>query len=316
MRVVAKARRAHGAGRLRVTARARALRVRGGWEPADALRAGLLDPRLPAAEAARFASPRAARELARALNPEELMPLVRDRALFARFAPALGLPVPRLAGLLGRAGGWSAVTGRPVADRDDALLFVAQELPDRVVLLPSPGRDGGRALRREGTGFVDVGGGGRALSPAQLVDELWAGAHDLFVAHEDPGPGTALRVTTFAGLGGDVRAVHAGILGPGGAFADVDVDSGTIGPARTPRLDGAGSRPARGLGEGTVVARWRDAVAVARDCATRLLPRRALMWDMTLVDGRGPLVLGADGDLGPWPSPAFGDALRAMGEGA
>lgn len=329
-RVAGQAARAHGGSRLRAAARARRLRSQAGWEYDEQLRAGLLDPLVPASEAERHASPRQATEVTRSLNPATGRAVTEERIILHRLVEALGLPAPELYGALGRDGGWSAVTGRVVCGREAAVEFLRVEVPDEVALKPSCARTPGvRALRREGDELVDAEG--RRQGIGALVAELWQDPREgLFVVQErlashpelarassSPALQT-LHVTTFVADDGSVLALHGGLArsarSGAGAVAEVDLGTGRVGAPRRPRPDGCGFAPVSRDEwdvEGRAVPGWRAAVDLARECAAAFLPHRTVAWQIAPTD-RGPLLLDAEPGYGPWPGPVFGDALRAM----
>jgi hypothetical protein len=336
-----RAARAHGGSRTRAAIRARRLRVRGHWEYEEALRTGLLDPRLPMREAERYASKHTTHELTRRLNPPTQVTVTDEKAMFYRVAAAIGIPTPELYGIVGRAGGWSAATGRVLSDREDAVSFLRSEVPDEVVVKPSAGYHGFgvRVLRREGADLVDLEG--RRSTVRALVAELWEDPDwDLYVVqerlrnHADLQRASAspvlqtLRVTTFVAEDGTVQCVHAGLKvargrgnvdnyrggANGNALAEVDLATGRIAALRTPRPDGCGVIPAGGGDgrvEGIVLPGWTAVLDLARESALRLLPQRTMGWDIALTD-RGPLVVEANHSYDPWPTAGFGDVVRAM----
>ena len=339
--VAARAARAHGGSRIRAAIRARRLRVRGDWEYEEALRTGLLDARLPMREAERYASKHATDELTRELNPPTHVTVTDEKAMFYRVAAAIGIPTPELHGILGRAGGWSAATGRVLSDREDAVGFLRSEVPDELVVKPSAGYHGlgVRVLRREGAELVNLEG--RRHTLRALVAELWEDPDwDLYVVQErlrnhadlERASGSptlqTVRVTTFIAEDGTVQRLHAGLKVARGAgnvdnyrggandtaLAEVEVATGRVGALRTPRPDGCGFLPAggaRGTVGGVVLPHWPAVLDLARESALRFLPQRTMGWDIALTD-RGPLVVEANRSYDPWPTAGFGDVVRAM----
>jgi hypothetical protein len=167
------------------------------------------------------------------LNPASLAGATAEKVIFYRHFAALGLPVPALHGVVGRAGGWSAASGRPVLGEPGIVALLA-ELPDDVVVKPSAGSHGNgvRVLRREGAALVDLDG--RRRDPAALATELLRDPEfELFVVQErlhnherirSICPVETLqtvRMTTFAPDAGRVQLAHAYLkLAPRGGNVD------------------------------------------------------------------------------------------------
>ncbi len=330
-RVAAEASRRHGAGRLWAARRARGLRVAAGFEYEEALVAGLLDPSVPAAEAARHVSEYHTTALVDRLNPQGLAAVTAEKLIFYRLFTALGLPVPTLFGVVGAAGGWSAASGRPLADARSVAAFLRHETPDEFVIKPSAGHHGlgVRVLRREGDALVDLGG--RRLAVAALAAEILSDREfDLWVVqqrlHNHPDV-LALcasetlqtaRVTTFVPGDGEVQVVHAGFkLGTGGGnidnfrggttgnlLAEVNVATGAL---RCP-FGGAAELPGA---EGRTLPDWHEACALVRRASRVLLPQRTMGWDVGFTP-EGPRLVEANRGYDPFPSPGFGDVMRAV----
>lgn len=247
-----------------------------------------------------------------------------------RHLAALGLPVPRLHGVIGRAGGWSASADRPVLGQAAATRFLAGLAGDIVVrpFAPSSGA-GMRVLRRDGSGFIDLDG--RRSEPVVVVAEAYAHPRfELFVvqervtAHERMRallPGGALptaRVTTFVADDGRAQIVHACLMLPvagdrPGAPDGAGRDSVTVGiDASTGALEPRGAAPGGARwDEGERLPDWGAACALACRGAGLLMPQRTIAWDIALTPG-GPVVVGADSRYERIESARFDEALRAM----
>lgn len=339
-RVVGAARRAYGASVAATAARARRLRSRGGFAFEEALRTGLLDPALPDHVAERYVSRRTVARLVARLNPAELATLTEERAMFLRVAAAAGLPTPRLLGIVGRAGGWSAA-GRPLPlGPDGAAELLATGASEEFLVAPSSGRGdaGVRVLRREGRLLVDAAGA--RTTPAQLAtalveDPRWSlhvvterpRAHPGVSRLLPPGATAIVRIVSHVADDGEVRMVHAGLRiaparrsaddgrePPGALLAEVDVATGEIGPTLVPGPAGLGLVTADGHAAGRPAAHlpeWEAVHDLVRHAARELMPRRAIRWDVAICD-RGPLLVDATRSYDPWPSPGFGEAWRAL----
>src|SRR5512145_2185198 len=117
-RATRAASRAHRAAPLAVARRARRLRRRQGFEYAEALRLGLLDPAVPETTCAGFVSRHVNMSAQRRLNGADMPPLVGEKLVFHRYCDAVGVPTPRLLGVIDRRGaGW-----------------VSRELPEEIVV--------------------------------------------------------------------------------------------------------------------------------------------------------------------------------------
>ncbi|MGE0026008.1 MAG: hypothetical protein AB7O78_01865 [Thermoleophilia bacterium] len=130
------------------------------------------------------------------LNPGTLARATGHPVILHRHLTAVGLPVPRLHGVVGRAGGWSAAGARPVIGRAEAARFLAG-LPGDIRLQPNGGA--ARVVGRDGgDGDLDA-----------LVAELFApGGPDLVVVQESRGLGPPARVVTAVGDDGVPRVAH------------------------------------------------------------------------------------------------------------
>ena len=129
VRVARAGARAHGGGALRVARTARRVRRRQGFEYGEALRAGLLDRAMSERDRAGHASRHGTLEAQRRLNPEALGPLTGDKGIFYRHCADVGLPVPRLFAIVGRAGGWRP-GDRPLRTAADLAGALADDLPE------------------------------------------------------------------------------------------------------------------------------------------------------------------------------------------
>ena len=267
----------HGVSRLRAARRARRLRVRGGFRYEETLSMGLLDPSIDETDALRRVSDYETAQMLRRLNPESLAALTAEKIIFYRHFAACGIPVPELHGVVGRAGGWSAASGRPLPGPDDCADFLAHGPWDDFVVKPSGGHHGYgvRVLIREGPELVDLEG--RRSTPTTLTAELLADPEfDLFVVQERlrnhervqallrSETLQTVRVTSFVSDEGVPQVLHAYLrLAAAGlnidnvrggalanAAAEVDVATGAVeSPAAGGRRgEGDRGRGAAGLG--------------------------------------------------------------------
>ncbi len=137
------------------------------------------------------------------LNPETLARATGHPVILHRHLTAVGLPVPRLHGVVGPSGGWSAAWARPVIGVAQTARFLAG-LPGDIRLQPH--------------------GGAPRVVPAgedleAVAAELFApGAADLVVVQEWRGLGPPMRIVTAVGDDGAARIAHR--LGAPHAGAD------------------------------------------------------------------------------------------------
>jgi len=322
-RVSAVAARTYGTRRLDAARLARRLRVEGGYEYHEALKEGLLSPRRSDEERRAMVSRYVRREAQDRLNPVALEPLSEQKLIFYEYAEALGIPVPALYGAVGRAGGWSRVSGRVVGDREAFAAFVAADLPAEFIVKPAWGLLGLdiHAFARDGEGLRDSAGG--AVDPCELHDRLLASPRfDLYVVQErlrnhpaveelvESPTLQTVRLNTLvrrdgsvALLGcmmklatgsGDADNYRSGATGNG--LTDVDAEAGTLGPLMIPRREGPGYETTSFVpGTDRRVEGWRiplfeEARALVIESAPHFLPMRTLGWDIAITPA-GPVVV-------------------------
>jgi hypothetical protein len=330
-RVSAEASRRHGYGRLAAAARARRLRARGGFEYDEALTAGLLDPAIDERDALGYVSEFDTTRVLDRLNPAPLADLTAEKAIFYRHFAAAGIAVPELYGIVGRAGGWSARSGRPLVPGDVAGLL-AHETPLDFVVKPSGGHHGlgVRVLRHEGGELVDLEGvrttpealAGELLGDPEfdlhVVQERLRNHPDLAAVFAAPALQT-VRLTTFVAASGEVQVLHGCLkIASGGGNIDnfrggatgnvlVEIDMPT-GRLLRPWAPDGGAPPDV---EGRRLPDWEEAVALAYRAAALLLPQRTMGFDVGLTPD-GPVIVEANRGYDPFPSARFGAVVRAI----
>ncbi|HWH13497.1 MAG TPA: sugar-transfer associated ATP-grasp domain-containing protein [Miltoncostaeaceae bacterium] len=342
-RCVRGARRAYGVGVVSALRRAREVRRDGAWTYDEALAAGLLDPGCDAATRRALVSYSVLHAAQWRHNPLPLEPLTENKLVCDRLLTASGIPCPELFGTVGRDGGGSARTGAPVSDRAAFARFLAEDVPDEVVIKPVEGLYGlgVRIVRRLPGGRVDAGDG--PVDPRTLYDDLVADARfGLFLVQERlrnhpevaalTGSDTlqTLRLCTFVRRDGSVH-ILVGLVklavgtGPadnyrsgetGNGVADVDLADGRLGPLYVAAPSGAGfaaTPVAPGTGrrvEGVRLPLFRESCALARRAAPVFLPMRTVGFDIGLTPS-GPVVVEANNYWGPplTPMPAESRAL-------
>jgi hypothetical protein len=337
-RATRTATRAHRASPLAVVRRARRLRARG-FEYDEALRLGLLDPGVPDAVCDGHVSRHANMDAQRRLNGADMPPLAAEKLLFDARCRALGLPVPPLLGVVDRNGaGWSH-TGRPIGDAAGFAAFLAEDVPEEVIVKPSAGYEG------RGVRLVRTAGADAAALRAELLGHpqfaTWLVQERLrnHPALARLGGTETLhcaRIVTLVDRRGAVHELWASVkLGLAGGAADnfhggaagngiclVGLEDGRAGPFVAARPDGCGftrspvapdGRPV----EGAVLPDWEAARALVRRAAPAFLPLATLGWDVALTPA-GPVLVECNTRWGAAPDPsmrAHVDRLEAEAAG-
>lgn len=330
---------------LRTARIARRLARGRGFEYAEALRVGALDPDISEAERAAFVSRRDNLEAQRSLNAgNETTAVTVDKAVFYRYCALLGIPVPVMYGILDRRGaGWSA-SGRVLVDPGDVERFLVEEVPAECIVKPSEGY-AGRGVRlvvRDAAGAIRVNG--RPSTAARLWQELRAEPEfDVWIVQERltnhpdleaMGGGASLhsiRLNTIVARDGTARLLFANLkLALGGDVSDnfqggatgngiieVDRDDGRLGPLVLPNPGPAGllrraDSPLTGAPvRGRVLPDWEAARRLVVEAAPHFLPYRALGWDVALTP-RGPVVVEANTRWLPLPYPSMPRILAEL----
>jgi hypothetical protein len=336
-----RASRAHRASPLAVLRLARVARAGHGFEYGEALAAGLLDPAGGARALHAHASKHATLEAQRRVNPEALAFVTEEKVVFHQYLEAVGVPTPRLLGVVGSGTGWGR-EGRVVAGADAFAAWIP-ELPAEFVVKPSAGyhglgvmmvvRDGSR-LTVLGRGTTDARALHRELTtdprfPLWVVQERIRNASSIEALGSAEAVQTA-RICTLVRRDASVAVLHANLrlAAPGAlidnyrggttgnSFTTID-DEGRLGPAWSRRSDGVGfvsSPTLPGSGrriEGAQLPGWGEALAVVRRAAPHFLPVRTIGWDVAFTDD-GPVVIEANLWWDPPPIPGVGDAVRAL----
>lgn len=303
---------------------ARSLHVyrRSGLPPWAALRAGLLGEGIAdEVLAAAIGGARLKRLLTR-VNPAEYEVLTEDKVVFDAWCTSTGLPVPALYAVFDRPAGRSR---DGVVLRTDAqwAAFFADALPPSFVVKPAAGVFGYRVkiYTRTATGFRDERGS--SLAPPDLHRDLASDSRfrrfvvqERLVSHPalQQLSGTrflqTLRLVTYVDDAGhaDVYLAELKAIGAdsavdnycsgtrGNLICGVRLDDGVVISGMRKSADKAGvdvltrhPRTHRPL-EGFQLPFWREALALARDAATRFLPIRSIGWDVALTP-TGPVLV-------------------------
>jgi hypothetical protein len=342
-RVSRAASRCYGCSPLLAARTARRVRRRQAFEYEEALRVGLLDPAMPEGERALHVSRHENQEAQAPLSSGGEVPAITgDKLVFSRYCAALGIPVPRLLGVLDRRGSsWSA-SGRLFLDRAGFERMVADDLPEEFVVKPSQGLEGEgvRSLSRRDGLLLERAGA--AMSAGELWDALRADPdYDVWIVQErlrnhpdvgrlagDESLHTA-RIVTLVGRDGEPRPLFGflklsiagrasdNFLGgrSGNAIAEIAMEDGRLGPVLTsrpgrPGFSTSADSPVTGArAAGTALPDWPAARALVLEAAPRFLPARTLGWDVALTPG-GPVILETNTR---WASPPL-PSMRAVND--
>ncbi|WP_217914057.1 sugar-transfer associated ATP-grasp domain-containing protein [Miltoncostaea marina] len=343
---IARATRAEHPGRDAALARrAVDLLARRGFTLDEAYTLGLFDPSLGQAELDdRVPKRRMVREQA-ALNPNELWYLTEDKAIFYRYAEAVGVRVPVLHAILCESGPAWTRTGAVLTGPSDWARHLETAVPDEFVVKPARGYYGlGVRLVSRRDGALHVVGAGPTSADAlcrELAEDRQFHIHLVQERLRDhpemPGGGRALqtlRVITLMDRLNEPRvinsqwrlAVGGGVIDNfhGGTTGNVlsivqDLRDGTLGPViragerRRFELVPAGSIPGTPA-PGARVPLWDEVVDLVHTAARRFLPMRCIGWDVAVTPD-GPVIVEANIWWDP-PSPqrGTGELVRLMRE--
>jgi hypothetical protein len=258
------------------------------------------------------------------LNPSSLTGLTEDKSIFYPFCQAMAIPVPVTYAVIARDGGWIA-PGLPIASRDEWLRCLPQVLPATFVVKPAAGVYGEAisAWTRMGDDVRDHTGKQSTL--AALYDELSAQAkYDRFIFqqrlenHDEIVRLTAcpflqtVRVASLLDSNGASQLLYAEwklIVGNhvsdnfmrgrnGNLMANIALDTGVLGPARMPAVDGVGYdavpiHPVTDLPiAGFVLPCWQEVRALVLRSASLFAPLRTIGWDVAITPTGAVIVEG------------------------
>lgn len=342
-RRLTEASRLNGAGALPTALRAAALRRSHGYAIEEAAALGLFAPGGQAAADA-YVSKRRTLAAQTRLNPPAMVWLTENKAVFAIFCAAAGLPTPPLLGTIEGTRAWPAGGARLDGEAAVAAWLAGDALPRAYVVKPLQGyhgigvrivsRSGGRLSIRGAAGPQDPREVARALAGDPIdgghlvqglvsndprIEELFGGA----AVH-------TIRIVTLAG-DRDVRILNAYLrasVSPRGTDNYGDGSSGTsvceIGPDG--RIRAVRARPAGGYGMvdidplpatgrrvvGEPVPRWDEARALAVRAAATLRAIPTIGWDVAITPN-GPILIEANSRWDPPPFSNIREGLAALG---
>jgi hypothetical protein len=309
---------------------------------------GLLNPAIPAAALENVSSRKHIRPLQSRLNPPELWPLTEDKVVFGAACRAAGLATPVLYAVVVRGGGWTADGETPRTDEAWSTAL-SRVLPLEFVSKPSRGHLGiaVRTFERRGDSVIERGreqpiplAGLRAdvlerEFPTHLFQERirnhpeierLAGTTTLqtvraiTLATHGEAPEMLLAYSKI--ITGDATVDNFSDGSMGNGTSEIDLASGTLGPALVPREDGLAlveleTHPRTGVAfSGFPMPMWSDIVALALRAADVFSPARALAWDIGVTPD-GPVLIEANALWGPMNEYAqFGPLLRRLEDAA
>jgi len=291
------------------------------YRPRQAHHEGLSNPALGKDRLGAVISKHRLMALQDRLNPTSHICMTADKAVFYVHARALGLPVPRLYGVVDRPAGWTA-EGIPLRGDGEWERFLSA-LEGEIIVKPAQGMYGRgiRAYRRVEGGFEDSQSS-QVLTASSVAKSLLSDpARRLVVQQrlrnhpaivELTGTDTlqTVRVRTLVAASGDVivgscfmkvavgRQIRDNIEGglTGNFLAALGHEDGRL------RLPVAYKKTGRGVSpvplhpesgsalEGFSVPWWKEAKALARKAAALFLPLRTVGWDIA-VTCDGPVLV-------------------------
>jgi hypothetical protein len=336
---------AYGVGFIQVARRARLLRSRQAFSYDEALREGLLHPGIDDSTLEGYASRHTVLTVQERVNPESLASLTGEKALFYRYCEAADLPVPQLVAVVDpRTGGWAPPNHLFTTGEEFGEVLVAG--PRELAVKPSSGGHGHgvRLLTRQGDALVDHDGVtttaprlfeellGDAEFDCHVVQERLRNHPDLDAIVASPALQT-VRISTLVDRTGRPQILQAAIRlalargavdnfgdgSSGNGYAEIDPDTGRLGPLRLAASSGMGlvslpTVPSTGAPvEGVRLPGWDDARALALRAALLFLPSRSLGWDVALTP-RGAVLVEGNRCWHPWTTPDAAAMVRRMRE--
>lgn len=302
-RIAAAAAAAHGVSRTEAWAAMRRAR-RHGYGLDEARILGLLDP---AGDPGRFVAQTRLRPAQMRISPEPLSAVIDDKALFHRACTLAGLPVPETHAFVYRGHpGW-ARDGRPAPVGAEWNAALAELAPDEFIAKPVSGDygDGVRLIENRGDVYAKL----MAAPYDGFVVQTRARNHRWLLDLTGSDTLQTFRVVTIVERGEPsvVAAAHKVVLGDGivdnfhggatgNGTANVDVDTGALGPITVVRPDGHGlerlsQHPRTGRRyAGEVVPGWEALVREVLRAASAFATLGTVGWDVALTD-QGPQFL-------------------------
>jgi len=317
-----RAARYYGSSRLSVLLRFARLYLRDRYSRSEIFAWGLANPRLGAAELAKFISRERLYSLQLRINPPDYNYITEDKSIFYPFCKGAGISIPELYAVFDPAVGWASSNGS-LQGRAEWCRFFNESAPQEFVIKPTLGVHG-RAIgiyKKTNDGFVDFFGHQRSAD--DLYDSMSSDSlYDRFVIQERLAnhsellrlSGTAalqtLRMITITESGSSPTLLFAvqKIVGNEGAadnfsygqkgnmVADVALDRGVLEKVVTGGTEGFDLReinehPKTGVTfKGFRLPWWSEACDLVMAAAAKILPIRTVGWDVALTPN-GPLIV-------------------------
>lgn len=309
-------------GRMAIARQLLGLYWNSGLRPIEALEAGLGNPGLPKEALNACFAKHELMAVQGKLNPLGLTGLTEEKSIFYPFCEAMAIPVPATYAVVAREGGW-IVPGKPVASRDEWLRCLPQVLPATFVVKPATGVYGEAisAWTRVGDELRDHNGNKSTI--AELYDTLLMRTkYDRFILqqrlenHDEIVRLTAcpflqtVRIASLLDSNGVPNLLYAEwklIVGNhvsdnfmrgrnGNLMANIELETGVLGPARVPAADGVGydaipSHPVTNLPiSGVVLPLWQEVRELVLRSASLFAPLRTIGWDVAITP-TGPVIV-------------------------
>jgi hypothetical protein len=312
----------YDASTAQILRRALAVYWRRGFRPGEALRCGLLDPRLsPEIDDGCVPRERLFAYQDR-FNPKDWLCLTEDKAVFHTYCGALGLPVSAPLAIFDARNGLTP-RGETPRDRAGWERFFERELPAEFITKPTLGVHGKdiNLYRRGDADFQDASGA--RVTPSLLYERLSSHpAHSRFVIqhrvtnHPDIRRMTGTdslqtaRIVSWLTKAGDVElylTLFKMIVGnnlndnynyglSGNLTANINLADGTLGAATGSSPDGIAfavvpCHPTTGAPiAGFKLPHWPEAVALVARAAQLFAPLRTIGWDVAFTP-TGPVLM-------------------------
>jgi len=314
----------YGLGLIDASRRLRWLQKKHAYDPTEAFRIGLLNPKLKKDQFSRFISRDHLKQVQSKLSPPELNTIVYNKALFYLYSSKLGLPIPYSLGVF-----WSQAPGIDEAHnslflRDDWIIYIEKHFKGEFVTKSSWGHYGSsvRVYKRIGNKFMNLASN-KLYDSNELYGELeaQAGEHSIVIqkrAYNHPSiidftQNTALqtiRVISYIDRSGKLRILSA-VMRPvatievldnynnfdgGILLARVDVETGKIIRTHFMRDDIPGTsiienHPVTNQPfSGFQIPDWEAAMKCITNAAFNMLPIRLVGWDLAITP-TGPVII-------------------------
>jgi len=297
------------------------------YTPIEAFRLGFFSKDFDTSLINKFTSRKVLTKIQEGLNPPSWAELTKNKALFYSYCLQAKIRVPQWYVIsAGERLCWHCYNNHMLGHLKDKTEFIVQELPSKFVIKPARGAYGDRVviINKTSKGFKDTEGnfysasdlveyvqacypegfiiqqrvenhptivaltGSEALQTARIIS-LIDNEKKCRIIHAHFKPITKLRVfidTHLEGLTGNVEV-------------PIDIEKGTLGAGNQITSTGQGvitipEHPLTGKSfRGLELPAWHDACDMVKEAAYKLLPIRAIGWDVALTPS-GPCIIEAN----------------------